>query len=630
MKNIYTKLCLSAIGCLMMASCDFLDVVPQGTATVDDIYRTQYQAEGMVLSCYANIPNYFHPQQFPDFTGGNEIITSKGGTTRWFHFRSLVYGEESPTTTYYSLWSNTAKSYPQGAVKKAVWESIRNCYNVLNNLDRVSDITPENLSWWKGEALFLIGYYHQIMLEYYGPIVIIDKEIPMESSPAEMMTSRSPYDTCVDFIANKYSEAARLLPGVWDSSKRNRATSSAALAFKARLLLYAASPLVNGNSEFYSDFKNPDGTFLINQTYDREKWKRAMDAAKEAIDLCEENGYKLYGNSTNDLEQGKKNYHEAFVGDGISGSGFNWNEVLFGFAEQGTISYCIKNMAPRVEFTSYSTKGFRGSLFPTWDCVSRYYTKNGLPWADDPETKKLDPYSIAPGDSTVRFHRNRDPRFYASIGFDRGNYDVQGKTIVLKCRRGEMQQNNGNAKDEYQTDNGYYCQKWVSKYDTYNRTTDQITYNRWCFPYMRLAELYLSYAEADFEYSGTLSTASLSYFNKVRERCGLPTFADSWAKAGGIPSGEKLREILHDERSIELAMEGRRFHDMRRWKIAHTEMMRYQKSWTLSGKTADSFYKLTDMKETGVRNFTAPKNYWLAIPQDQIEVNPNLVQNPGY
>ena len=58
----------------MMASCDFLDVVPQGTATVDDIYRTQYQAEGMVLSCYANIPNYFHPQQFPDFTGGNEII----------------------------------------------------------------------------------------------------------------------------------------------------------------------------------------------------------------------------------------------------------------------------------------------------------------------------------------------------------------------------------------------------------------------------------------------------------------------------------------------------------------------------------------------------------------------------
>ena len=80
---------------------------------------------------------------------------------------------------------------------------------------------------------------------------------------------------------------------------------------------------------------------------------------------------------------------KPFVGDGISGSGFNWNEVLFGFAEQGTISYCIKNMAPRVEFTSYSTKGFRGSLFPTWDCVSRYYTKNGLPWQMTPRLRSL-------------------------------------------------------------------------------------------------------------------------------------------------------------------------------------------------------------------------------------------------
>ncbi len=69
-------------------------------------------------------------------------------------------------------------------------------------------------------------------------------------------------------------------------------------------------------------------------------------------------------------------------------------------------------------------------------------------------------------------------------------------------------------------------------------------------------------------------------------------FADSWAKAGGIPSGEKLREILHDERSIELAMEGRRFHDMRRWKIAHTEMMRYQKILDIIRKTADSFINL--------------------------------------
>lgn len=629
MKKIYAKIFALVSACLIVVSCNFLDVVPEGTPSVDDIYKTQNQAQKMVISCYKEIPNYFHPQYFPDFTGGNDIVTGWYGSTRWFHFKSLVYGEESPTQTYYSLWSNSAASYPTGYVKALIWEGIRYCYNVLNNLDRVPDITPENLNYWKGEVLFLIGYYHQIMLEYYGPIVLVEKEMPLESTPAEMNVPRTPYDKCVDFIADKYTEAAKLLPATWDANNKNRATSAAALAYKARLLLYAASPLVNGNSAYYTNFKNPDGEPLMNLTYDGEKWKKALEAAKEAINLCESNGYKLYGTDTSNLTLGKENYHKAFVGEG-NGTFNNWDEILFGFASDGTTEYCIRMMAPRIGFTSYSSEGFRGYMIPTWDCISRYYTKNGLPWADDPETKNLDPYSIAPGDSTVRFHRNREPRFYASIGFDRGEYEVQGGKISLHCRRGEPQQNDGNEKNEYQSDNGYYCQKYVSKGDVYDKTSKKFTYNHWVFPYMRLTELYLDYAEADFEYNGSLSSQSLSYLNKIRHRCGLPNFEDSWAMAGGIPTGEKLREILHDERSIELAMEGRRFHDIRRWKIADTEMMRYQKAWTLSGKTAIDFYKLTDMKEGGIRSFEAPKNYWLAIPLDQIQVNPNLVQNPGY
>ena len=450
MKNIYTKLCLSAIGCLMMASCDFLDVVPQGTATVDDIYRTQYQAEGMVLSCYANIPNYFHPQQFPDFTGGNEIITSKGGTTRWFHFRSLVYGEESPTTTYYSLWSNTAKSYPQGAVKKAVWESIRNCYNVLNNLDRVSDITPENLSWWKGEALFLIGYYHQIMLEYYGPIVIIDKEIPMESSPAEMMTSRSPYDTCVDFIANKYSEAARLLPGVWDSSKRNRATSSAALAFKARLLLYAASPLVNGNSEFYSDFKNKNGELLFNSTYDRNKWLLAAEAADKAAEMCEDGGRALVSGAT-----GKKTDLLNKMADieNMSFSRFNNSEYLLEWKYPSTFYQFI---LPRLvgDDDNFDSQAL-GCLSPSMKMVEMYYTANGLPIDADITWNYSNRYKLASESSpvyegvvpmnidVVNLHLRREPRFYACIAGDRMYWQRGTNTadkdynFLVKAHKGE-------------------------------------------------------------------------------------------------------------------------------------------------------------------------------------------------
>lgn len=138
------------VAAVAFASCDYLDVVPEGTPTTDDVYKTQTQAEKMVIGCYKEIPNYFHPQQFPDATGADEFIVGYRGTTHWFHYKSLMNGQESPSSTYYGLWSNNAASYPTGAVKKDIWGAIRNCYNVLNNLDRVPGLTEENKNHWKG------------------------------------------------------------------------------------------------------------------------------------------------------------------------------------------------------------------------------------------------------------------------------------------------------------------------------------------------------------------------------------------------------------------------------------------------------------------------------------------------
>ena len=100
--------------------------------------------------------------------------------------------------------------------------------------------------------------------------------------------------------------------------------------------------------------------------------------------------------------------------------------------------------------------------------------------------------------------------------------------------------------------------------------------------------------------------------------------------AGGIPSGSELRKVLHQERSIELLMEGMRYHDLRRWKEAGEVMSKRPKAWNLDGKTAADFYKVTTMKESGVRTFESPKTYWMAIPLSEININYNLVQNPGY
>ena len=121
---------------------------------------------------------------------------------------------------------------------------------------------------------------HQTLLEYYGPIVIVDHLIGLQE---EINWERKPYLECVQFISDMYDEAAKYLPAKHASNFVGRATKTSALALKSRVWMQAASPMVNGNSEWYGDFKNSDGTHLMPQTYDKELWKKALDAAEEAI-----------------------------------------------------------------------------------------------------------------------------------------------------------------------------------------------------------------------------------------------------------------------------------------------------------------------------------------------------------
>jgi starch-binding outer membrane protein, SusD/RagB family len=633
MKKIFFLIIFSIA---LLTSCsDYLNVVPVGQATTADIWRTAAQAQNYVYTLYGNIPDlsYCGTPGMPDLCAGGDMITGWYGSTRYFPWKSIVYNnQETSSSTYFKLWDPNCAG-PTGSTSYSIYNSIRNCYYFLDNIKSVPDITDDDLKHWSGEAYFLIAFYHQLLLEYYGPVILMKRETSLNANASEIYLARDPYDSCVNFIADKYKQAIDSLPATQTSDQYGRATAATAYGYLARLMLYAASPLVNGNTEFYSDFKNKDGKYLINQTYDANKWKLAMDAAKEAITYCEANGYQLYtnpsGDNLSDFNRGKLNYHSTFVGTG-TGSFWNSSEILFGQSSQNSIDYNAKNMGPRIGYTSYTTAGFREYLIPTWDCVESYYSKNGLPMDVDPETKNLNLYSMASGDSTALLNRNREPRFYASIGYDRGLYEINGGTISIHARYKEPQGYNGVSSNEYQSNNGYFCQKYISKLDTYKVTTTTFSYNKFVYPYLRVAELYLDYAEAEFEYTGTLSSYGLDCLNKIRHRAGLPNFEDSWAKVGGIPTGDALRQVIHQERTNEFLMESRRYHDIRRWKIAKTEMMRQPKSWTLTGNTAATYYNVTNMYENMTRTFTTPQSYWLAIPIHAMTANYNLVQNPGY
>ena len=627
MKNILITLSFL----LLLTSCEYLDVVPEGKATQDDIWKTTQQAEKYRYYMRTYMPNLIGYDWSPDQFAGDDMITGGVGTTYWFSSKSLIYGEENANVTYFGRWAPYSTS---GGTNYDIYRGIRYAFYLLDNVYKVPAISPENAARYAGEAWYLIGYYHQLLLEYYGPIILVKRYIPNDAPDSEIFVPRSPYDECVKYIAECYDTAAELLPETVIDTELGLPTRMSALSYKARLHLYAASPLVNGNSD-YVGFDNHDGTPLMNTTYDPEKWKKAMEAAAEAISVAEKfnselgrQNFMLYTSADSSLpndERGRRNYRDAFTKE-------HWNglEFIEAKGDRGGCQTLQQLMGPRPIANNMSL-GWKTTSVPTMEAVEMYYTKNGLPWEDDPETKDIDPYAYNAEAGTVNLHLYKEPRFYASVGYDRGTYEIDGKEITLYLRGGELHGSTLKETDEYQSCTGYLCQKWIPKASTYSIPSNSFSFYYYAYPYLRLPELYLSYAEADFEYNGSLSTQSLEYINLVRKRCGLPTFQASWALAGGIPTGQKLRKVLHQERSIEFLFEGRRFHDLRRWKEAPEVMNKQPRSWNRDGKTAEEFYQVIEANQGGrVRIFESPKSYWMAVPMSEINKNPNLVQNPGY
>lgn len=604
----------------LFGSCNYLDIVPDDKPTLEDAFKNENEAQKALYGLYAYQPPIYQFQSSPTFLGTDESITASLGTTHWYSYKAFLYEEVSVSNPWFNYWSKYAVRRTHD-----LYASIRNCYQFINQLQAVPNINPENLQIWTGEAEFLIAYYHFILMQFYGPVIIVDKEYTADTPQDELSKGRNTYDECVSFVVDKLDLAAQKLPSTVIQSDLGRVTSVAAKAIKARVLLFAASPLYNGNSEFYSDFKNPDGTQLINQTYDKSKWERAKIAAKEAIDLAATVGIKLYYSqqqtSSDPFKQAELNYRYAFVDK------FN-SEVIWPYTRNEDFYQVLQRYSvPKIAGASGSNRPL-GNIVPTLSLVEKYYTKNGLPLDIDPDTKDKKLWTYNASANTAEINLNREPRFYASIGYDGGNYEFNGSSFPIKALNGEPQ--GYQASVEYITETGYFFKKWVHPQSSYNASTNTFNAVRYPFPEVRLAELYLNYVEADFEAHGTLSTQGLEYINAIRKRSGIPALEDSWALVGGVPTGNALRDVIHRERAIEFAEENKRFFDLRRWKTAHVELNKPQNAWNIQGRTKEDFYRLIPLRESGKRNFTSPRNYLHPIPLEEININVNLVQNPKW
>ena len=317
--------------------------------------------------------------------------------------------------------SNTIISY-----WNTLFQGIRQCYLLKANIASVPGINQEDIDLYTAEADFLIAYFHLLLVKCYGPSILV-KELPPLDSPAANMLSRRPYDECINWIADLLDDAASRLPATRNSSDYGRATSIIAKSLKARMLLYAASPLFNGNPD-YTDFKNPDGEQLMPAKYSEEKYKRAADAAWDAIQAAEQAGHELYEATASSAypepaDITERSLRMTFIDKE------NFKEIIYPETRKAGVYSIQRKSIP------FFPRGSWNGIAPTMVMIDRFYTSNGLPIDEDPAfnpENKLDIVTIPagttyaePGKRTLYMNMNREPRFYAWIAFENGYYECR-------------------------------------------------------------------------------------------------------------------------------------------------------------------------------------------------------------
>ena len=239
MKKIYNILLSFVFAGCLLGSCDYLDIVPNETANEEDAFASEQAALNYLYSCYSFMPAYQNSHTFIGYAG-DEIVSCFNG---------------EPIKLYFQGGYTSGNIGNVDATYSNMYKGIRQCYLLKKNIASVPGLSDDKINDFANQADFLIAYYHSVLMQHYGPIILV-KELPDMNTPYDKMAARSPYDECVDWISEQFRIVSEKLPTERMGSSYGLATSVAAKALRARLLLYAASPLFNGNSEYYSDFAN--------------------------------------------------------------------------------------------------------------------------------------------------------------------------------------------------------------------------------------------------------------------------------------------------------------------------------------------------------------------------------------
>ncbi|WP_029906877.1 RagB/SusD family nutrient uptake outer membrane protein [Prevotella sp. 10(H)] len=620
---------------LFYSSCsNFLDIVPDNVATLDHAFSNTVEAEKYLFTCYSYIPNNADISNNPGMVSGDEFwLNDQYAPYTWNLIAKGQQNSANPAANCWDGFQNGIESF----------KAIRHCNTFIENvsdLNKVRDLQLDKRMRWLAEVKFLKAYYHFHLLRHYGPIPLIDKNLPISATPEEVKVKRKPVDECVDFIVNLLDECYEDLPTkiLSENDEAGRITKPINRAIKARVLLLAASPLFNGNTD-YRNFTDKDGVLLFNTTEDVSKWQKAADAAKEAIDIAEQTGNKLYYYTSPKFQMTDTTMIQMSIRGAVTE---RWNdEVVWGLSDRRADG--IQRDAQAHLSKDWGSGEAHGYLAPTLKIIQQFYTSNGVPITEDKFLNFNDIGRLRTATNaervnfevryeTARINFDRENRFYASVGFDGGKWltadlaaQIDYEALVVKGKKGQI--SSGEILG-FNSQTGYYPKKLVNWESVFKANSTGIRQYPW--PEVRLADIYLMYAEALNEIQGPVEDVH-KYLDLIRKRAGLESVADSWKKYSTNPAKpttkEGMREIIRQERLIELCFEGHRFWDLRRWKKAAEVLNAPVTGWDVTQKDAPAYYQVVTYYQ---QKFVAPRDYLWPIRIDELSVNLNLVQNPGW
>lgn len=583
--NIFKGTAIACMGLLVVSSCsDFLDVDPKNKISDAAVWSNIDLAEAALNDCYRYVE------------GENENgVPFASYTDDMFHrtgYATEVYCLGNVSCDNY----NVGYSEARGNTWYFYYTGIKQVNELLENIDKVpvtaGSSDEETKKLVKGQGYFLRAFFYHQLYSLYGRVPLVYQTFDIDS---EWTQKRAPMDEVADSICADCDRAASILPTAYSSSDDfGRATKGAALAVKARTLLYKASPL----------FGTPS----------TERWQAAADANKAVIDL---GVYSLP--SASNAEEYASLFYNAQNPEIIFEKLYNTKD-----SEGGALNYLFS--APMGTFNG--GHGW-GVWLPTYNAADVYENADGTKF----EMKGVKNYDVqvasidANGQTvyqsktikatTQNPYEGREMRFYANIihdgsmwGYGDDNHAIgifePGEPGVTPGSSSAL-----NTDDEYwnATQTGYYLKKFLNPdFDT--DQDDVVDTTPWIF--FRLAEIYLNYAECQIELGNTQE--ALKYINLVRQRAGLPA-----------ATGANLRAEYEYERRVELMFEGQRFFDLRRWK---------KMPEAYSGDNLPTAMKIYKMKDGTLlyshstdalqaRHFK-DEMYWMPVPRYELNKCPNL------